>query len=54
LYRIHVKLIDHLPFYVTGYAGKSLKSPRFSGDDVLILPRSIDELRDQRVLTDEA
>jgi hypothetical protein len=54
LHRIHVKLIDHLPFYVTGYAGKALKSPRFTGDDVLILPQSTGELREQRVVTGEA
>jgi hypothetical protein len=52
LYRIDVRPIDHLPFYVTGYAGKALKSPRFTGDDVLILPQSTDELREQKTLPD--
>ncbi len=52
MYRIHVQLIDQRVVNTTDYAGKALKKPRFSTDDVLILPRSIDELSQQNCLID--
>jgi hypothetical protein len=39
---IDVKPITHEPEYVTGYGMKGLQ--RFSGDDILIFPRSVSEL----------
>lgn len=54
LYRIHVKPIDHSPVHTTDYAGKALKSRRFTEDDVLILPRSVSELNQSSILTTTA
>jgi hypothetical protein len=48
LHRIHVEPIDHGPVYTTNYAGKALKTRRFTEDDVLILPQSVSELAQQR------
>jgi hypothetical protein len=52
LYRIDVKPIDHSPVYVTDYAGKALKTRKFTEDDVLILPQSISEIAQKSSLPD--
>jgi hypothetical protein len=52
MYRIHVEPINHSAVYVTGYAGKALKTPRCVNDDILILPRSVDEVSQQNCLLD--
>jgi hypothetical protein len=51
LRRIDVELIRHSPKYVTDYALKSLKRRRADGDDVLILPRALNELREERSMS---
>jgi hypothetical protein len=53
MYRIHVEPIDHSAVYVTGYAGKALKTPRCLNDDILVLPRSVDEISRQNGLIDQ-
>jgi hypothetical protein len=42
--RIHVQPIEADELFATDYAGKALKRKRFSGDEILILPRTIKEL----------
>ena len=46
LYRIDIQKIDDDPIFVTDYAGKALKTQRFSMDDLLVLPRTIREVRE--------
>ena len=41
---IDIRLIGNNSVYVTEYAGKSVQKGRFSADDILILPRTVDEL----------
>jgi hypothetical protein len=48
MYRVHVEPIDTRVVYTTDYAGKALKTPRFMEDDVLILPRTSEELESGR------
>jgi hypothetical protein len=42
--KIHIQPITHLPDYVTKYGAKALKSRAFTSDDVLVLPKGLDEL----------
>jgi hypothetical protein len=42
--RIHVQPIVSDEFFVTDYAGKALKRSRFTGDEILVLPRTGKEL----------
>jgi hypothetical protein len=52
MYRIHVEPIEHSAVYVTDYAGKGVKTRRFIDDEILVLPRSIDEVSEQNSLSD--
>jgi hypothetical protein len=42
---IDIRVIEDNSVYVTEYSGKSLQRGRFTADDILILPRTFDELR---------
>jgi hypothetical protein len=44
---IDVRPITYKPAYVGGYGAKGLKNRSFSSDDVLVLPRGLDELPDK-------
>jgi hypothetical protein len=44
MYRIYVEPIRDNSAYVTDYGGKAIKNNRFSTDDILILPKTVDEL----------
>jgi hypothetical protein len=41
---IDIRLIEDNSVYVTEYIGKSIQKGRFTADDILILPRTVDEL----------
>jgi hypothetical protein len=41
---IDIRVIEDNSVYVTEYIGKSVQRGRFSADDILILPRTVDEL----------
>ena len=41
---IDIRLIQDNSVYVTEYIGKSIQRGRFTADDILILPRTVDEL----------
>jgi hypothetical protein len=41
---IDIRLIQDNSVYVTEYIGKSVHKGQFSADDILILPRTTDEL----------
>ena len=45
---IHAELIRDQSRFVADYAGKAVKRRSVSYDDVLILPRAIRELQDER------
>jgi hypothetical protein len=49
LYRIDVEPIRSDAPSVTDYAGKAVKKRRFSDDDILILPKTLDELPNKTV-----
>ena len=48
LRHIDVERITHMAKYVTGYGMKGLKIPTFSPDNILILPKTLGELPDQK------
>jgi hypothetical protein len=48
LRHIDVEQITHMAKYVTGYGMKGLKRPTFSPDNILILPKTLGELPDQK------
>jgi hypothetical protein len=48
LRHIDVERITHMAKYVTGYGMKGLKRPTFSPDNILILPKTLGELPDQK------
>jgi hypothetical protein len=48
LRHIDVEHITHMAKYVTSYAMKGLKRPMFSPDQILVLPKTLSELPDQR------
>ena len=45
---IHVQRVHSMPRYVTDYALKSFKRPWFKDDDIIVLPRTLDEVADQK------
>jgi hypothetical protein len=48
LRHIDVERITHMAKYVTSYAMKGLKRPMLSPDNILILPKTLRELLDQK------
>ena len=52
MYRIYVEPIRDNSAYVTDYGGKAIKNGRFSPDDILILPKTVNELRGQNAALD--
>ena len=48
LRHIDVERITHMAKYVTGYGMKGLKRPMFSPDHILVLPKTLGELPDQK------
>jgi hypothetical protein len=48
LRHIDVERITHMAKYVTSYAMKGLKRPMFSPDQILVLPKTLSELPDQK------
>jgi hypothetical protein len=48
LRHIDVEHITHMAKYVTSYAMKGLKRPMFSPDQILVLPKTLSELPDQK------
>jgi hypothetical protein len=48
LRHIDVERITHMAKYVTSYAMKGLKRPTFSPDNILILPKTLGKLPDQK------
>jgi hypothetical protein len=52
--RIHVQPIVFDEMFVTDYAGKAYKKRRVSGDEILVLPKSLKELPQKMSRVDEA
>jgi hypothetical protein len=53
LSRIHVQPINSDVPFVADYAGKAVKRKKFSSDDILILPRTLQELPQKVVETED-
>ena len=51
--RIDIKAIDEPIFGIANYSGKTVKRHRADDDDILVLPKSISEVKETPILYDQ-